>query len=527
MLAIVHNPWRVFLCAAACGCLGLVATAPVMGKAPPAKPAPAAGPKNKAYDEIPLGDPDPKEWKLKKTTLMAEGKFPEGAAGQEDEKMLDAHYKRLVSEMTHWNVRDSLHLKWREIKKDLNYFGRAPDKSIHEHLRDMMAKKLLPFVINGPKFYPAARFNALLAYGELNTDEGDIGGNGFVPYGPALPLLMDVLKNKDNKYPQYLQPAALAGVTRHILAPKNSITPENRKELVQVLATTLKQPAAEGLSPDVQNYTRRRASDLLRILARWPEANTPDVVTALNQFAADEDAPLDDRCEAIRTLGVLDKKSYPEKNVPAVARTIALLVADVGRQTQAIEAPAAPAAAEPAADADTPPDAGTESADPPAVAAGEQPAAADGAAGPEAMANADGGDKPAAEAPGAVAENAAADGAAPAAAPVPEAPVVKANSLPPDLQAYLLLCLRCGVSGPPDSQGRGLGSAASADNKQLLTDMVGKVDEMLTVLKRKKREDKLNESEIRKMQDLAAGVEAIVGGAPQDADGTTEQARAK
>jgi hypothetical protein len=268
----------------------------------------------------------------------------------------------------------------------------------------------------------------------------------------------------------------------------------------------------------VQNYTRRLASDLLRILARWPEANTAEVVTALNQFAADEDAPLDDRCEAIRTLGALDKKSYPEKNLPAVARTIALLVADVGRQTQAIEAPAVPAAAEPEAEAETPADAGAETADAPAVDA-EGAAAADGAA----VAGA--GDKPA-DAAAAVAENAAAEGAVPAAgaAPVAEAPVVKANSLPPDLQAYFLLCLRCGVSGPPDTQGRGLGSAASADNKQLLADMVGKVDEMLAVLKRKKREDKLNETEIRKLQDLAAGVEAIVGGDPQDADGTTEQA---
>ena len=57
--------------------------------------------------------------------------------------------------------------------------------------------------------------------------------------------------------------------------------------------------------------------------------------------------------------------------------------------------------------------------------------------------------------------------------------------------------------------------------------MVSKMDEMLNVVKRKKRDDKLNENEVRKLQDLAAGVEAIVGGAPADADGTTEQARAQ
>lgn len=515
MLAMSRNPWRTCLCVAALGCLCAELVVPAAGKAPPAKRPPAAA-KNKAYEELPLGPPDPKEWKLKKTTLMAEGKFPEGAEGQDDEKMFDDHYKRLVAEMTHWNVRDSLHLKWREIKKDLNGFGRAPDKSLHVKLRDMMAKKLLPFLINGPKFNPAARFNALLAYGELNTDEGDLGGNGCVPYGPALPLLIDVLKNKDAKYPDYLQLAALTGVIRHILAPKNSVTPENRKELVQVLAATLRKPAAEGGSSDVQNYTRRRASDLLRLLARWPEANNADVVTALNQFATDEDAPLDDRCEAIRTLGVLDKKSYPEKNVPAVARTIALLVAEVGRQTPALEAPAE---AEEEPEADVPAE-GAENGDAPAVAASAEPAAADGAGSPDA----EGAAKPPADPPAVAADGAVADAAVPA-----EAPVAKAqSSLPPDLQAYLLACLRCGVAGPsPDIQGRGLASAASADNKQLLDDMVAKVDEMLNVVKRKKREDKLNETEIRKLQDLATGVEAIIGHTPPDADGTTEQARAQ
>ena len=97
MLAIVRKPWHASLCAAAFGCLGLAAAASVLfvgapagAKRPPPK-APA-GPKNKAYEEIAIKDPDPKEWKLKKATLMAEGKFPEGAAGQEEEEMFDEHY---------------------------------------------------------------------------------------------------------------------------------------------------------------------------------------------------------------------------------------------------------------------------------------------------------------------------------------------------------------------------------------------------------------------------------------------------
>ncbi len=270
------------------------------------------------------------------------GKFSEGAAGEEEEKMFTNHYKLLVAEMTHWNVRDSLHLKRLELKKDLNGYGRAPDKSLHTKLRDMMGS-FLPKVFENPKFSPAARYNTLIAYGELNSDEGDIGGNGAVPHGKALPVLLSVFKNKDGRYPAYLQFGALAGICRHLTSSKNAITPEYRKELVQALVGWLHNPP-EGFRPEVQNFMRRRASDVLRILAaRGPEANTPDVVTALNHFAADEEVPLDDRCETIRTLGTLDKKSFPEKSVPAVARTIALLVAEVGRQTPALQPVIAPA----------------------------------------------------------------------------------------------------------------------------------------------------------------------------------------
>jgi hypothetical protein len=427
---------------------------------------------------------------------MAEGRFPEGAAGEEDKKMFDNHYKLVVAEMTQWQYRAMLHTKWRDLKNDMKGFWRAPDKTLHTKLVGDMAK-LLPIVFEaskGQKYSPFARYTALLTYGELNSDEGaDAGGAGVVPYAEALPRLIAVLKNKDNKYPAYLQWAAFAGMTRHIVCTKNSITPENRKELVQILAAWLKNPPADGITPEVQSFTRRRASDLLRLLAgRWPEANNVDVVTALNQFAADEDAPLDDRCEAIRTLGSLDKKSFPEKNIPAVARTIALLTAEVGRLTPAPQPIAAPAveegAEEPAADGAAPP------ADAPAVAEKAPPAAV-----------------------------AAADPAVPAE----EASVGKSqNVLPPDLQAYFLTCLRSGVLGPPDVQSRGLGSAATADNKQLLMDVVGKIDEMIAVVKRKKREDKLSEDEIRKLQDLATGVETIIGHKPADADGATEQARA-
>ena len=150
---------------------------------------------------------------------------------------------------------------------------------------------------------------------------------------------------------------------------------------------------------------------------------------------------------------------------------------------------------------------------------------------------------PAAE-PGAAAAEAPADAANPdaasllrqspavAEAEVPAVPEAKPdheikNRSSPELQGYFLYCLKSGIEGRGDGKARGLAGAATAENKQLLSDVMGKLDEMLNVVKKKKHEDKLNEDEIRKLQDLATSVETLIGHKQADADGTSEQARAQ
>ena len=465
-----------------------------------AKKAPPAAKGKPQYESIPTGGlKDPADWKLKKTSLIAEGKVAEGEAGQADDTVFTNHYKLLITEMTQPANRPTVHLKRVELRKDLNAFGRSPDKSLHTKLRDMLAKSLLPKVFRGD-YSPEARANALIAYGDLNADEGDIGGAGSVPYPAALPGLIAVLKNQDPKikYPTYLQSVALVGINRHLMSAKGTVPADQRKEIAQVMASWLRKPPSDGLSVDVQHFFRRRAVDVLRtIAAKGPEANTPEVASSLQQFAADEDAPLDDRCEAIRMLGMLDKKSFPEKNVPVVARTIALLAAEVGRQTAALPPPVVPAEVE---------------AKPEDAAAADAPAEE---APPADETNADTPAAPVAAAPPAV--PAAADEAA-------EKPIAKSGkTLLPEMQTYFLYCLRLGLGGAP--AGRGLASAATADNKQLLVDLTAKIDEMIEVVKKKKKDDRLNEGEIRKLRDLATGLEAIIGHPPATAEGTAEQAR--
>ena len=285
-----------------------------------------------------------------------------GKATDEERETFSAHYWAVLGEFTQQAHCASLHEKRAALKKQLNILGRYEDKSLHDALVTFFATNF-PKVFESDAFSPAARVNCLLVYSDLNSNEGeDIVATGAVPLAKALPTLIDVLKNKDGKFPAYLQPVALVGVTRHVFSSKGSLTSEQRKDLVQTLSGWLRDPQLKGVTPEVQNFVRRRAGEVLRVLApKWPEANSADVAGALNQFAGDEDAPLDDRCEAARTLGVLDSKSFSEKTIPVIVRTLATLATEVGRQTAApaeIEVAAADEPAEDAADgADANPDA--------------------------------------------------------------------------------------------------------------------------------------------------------------------------
>jgi hypothetical protein len=483
MLANACNFWRtLFLATAGAGVL-LPALSPV---------AHAADARPKQYKTWVGTVKDPAEWKSKRTTITEGGVAPDEAS----QEMFNQHCKFIIADLTGRTNDWKFHDKRQTVRKELYNLGTKPSMALHDSLVAML-HLTLPKAFENEDFFPAARVACLLLYGDLNSKEGALNGSGAVPLGTAFQKLLEVLKNQGGKYPTYLQIDALVGVARHV---EVAGTADSRRALAQTMLDWLQKPAAEGVSDDVHNYMRRRASDVLRMLAtKGPEANSPDITNALRQFAADEDARLDDRCESIRTIGLLDKKSFSDKNISTVARTIALLAAEVGRQTAAPALEIVPEVA-PTANGADPAD--------PAAAATDAPA---DAAAPDA----------AAEPPAAVVV--AAKPVEPPVAEVEQAAVKSQAVLPPELQTYFLSCLRSGLSGTDASHG--VASAAKADNKQLVGDLTTKIDAMVDIVKKKKKDEKLNEVEIKKLRDLATGLETIIGHGPGAPDAATEQAR--
>jgi hypothetical protein len=216
---------------------------------------------------------DTPSWRSNYKRLLADGK---AADDIELHAVFERHYRAVLGEFTLASHADRLTEKRYLLKKNLNVLGRAPNKSLHEALVTM-ASTFAQMVFSSNEFSPEARVNCLLLYGDLNEDEGDIAGHGALPLSKTLPTLISILKNKDGKFPNYMQPVALVGVARYVKNPRSSLNAEHCQEVRQTLARWLKDdvlPFADDLPPELQICVSGEATDVLSILAaREPQTS--------------------------------------------------------------------------------------------------------------------------------------------------------------------------------------------------------------------------------------------------------------
>jgi uncharacterized protein (UPF0147 family) len=177
-------------------------------------------------------------------------------------------------------------------------------------------------------FHPAARYNAMLLLGHLNTSDAVTFGDRRpeVPMIEVLRFMLDELAN-----PQQIDAvrvAALNGILRHVKIDRD--LPDGSRRLVGNAAETMivnsmlnlldaKQPP-EGRSAEAHVWMQRRAADVLGMLGSVGQGNR--VVTALEQIVADDDLPVNLRCSASDALGQLNYPANPNINAVAIAKRL-------------------------------------------------------------------------------------------------------------------------------------------------------------------------------------------------------------
>ena len=173
-------------------------------------------------------------------------------------------------------------------------------------------------------YHPAARYNAMLMIGMLNSSEAVTVGDAKGPPVPlifALKFMLDELNN-----PQQLDAvrvAALIGIQRHVRIDRDlpdanrRLVGNNAENMIVDAMTNLlnaKDPP-EGRSPAGHAWIQRQAAEVLGMLGSVGQGNR--VVTALEQVVADDTRPIALRCAAADALGQL---SFPgDANLDAVS----------------------------------------------------------------------------------------------------------------------------------------------------------------------------------------------------------------
>jgi hypothetical protein len=177
-------------------------------------------------------------------------------------------------------------------------------------------------VIAKGNYHPAARINAILLLGGLNSREAVLLGEPKSPPEPLIAALAFMLGEFENEQqPDGVKAACLAGMLRHVkldrLLPQANRrlvgnTAESR--IVDAMVKLLQQDQApEGRSSSGHVWMRRRAAEILGWLG---STGGGEVTKELERIAADESQSVALRCDAAEALGRLN---YGQNGAPSPA----------------------------------------------------------------------------------------------------------------------------------------------------------------------------------------------------------------
>ena len=229
-------------------------------------------------------------------------------ADAEEEKRWEHFTALLISQLT-WKdtlassgTRNGLKAQRDEIKRVLMLLGQAAVKDAHTAFNQKLLSDLKEIAGN-QKYHPAARVNAVLILGDLNSVEPNAQGLGAVPWSEVLPLLQNTVTNEKTNID--LRVVAMAGLLRHA---QNQIVPAERAKVARDMVDLLTVTPEDGMKPG-EAWLRHRALDVLAAMAakNWNEARVPGMVNVINKLVADRGASMQTRADATRLLGQVVK----------------------------------------------------------------------------------------------------------------------------------------------------------------------------------------------------------------------------
>ena len=206
-----------------------------------------------------------------------------------------------------------------------------PLLQVHDFLVDLVYQTMLPLIRGN--YHPAARCNAMLLLGSLNSQDPVFVGDKKRPPVPliqSLKVMLDELGN--DQQVDGVRAAALVGILRHVEIDRQLANqPGGQRRLLGNNAETTivdamlnlinaTEPPADR-SPDGHTWMRRRAVEILGYLGS-PGPNDR-VLTALDGILADNKAPVPLRCSAAEAFGRLQFPANAKLAVAELSKKLA------------------------------------------------------------------------------------------------------------------------------------------------------------------------------------------------------------
>lgn len=193
----------------------------------------------------------------------------------------------------------------------------------------------IPFcqeLLDDKAYHPAARHNAVILLGMLNTREGDSRAGRFpFPSSPALKVLVNVLD--DAKYEPFLKVGAVAGIKRHLeveRAAKGTLLDAASKATVTNQAMAILAETATGQTDwedEVSYWLKRRSVQLLGLMGN-PGASGEVYEAIVKRLKTKTDGEFWLRFDCLTALSQIDLKTVPSNKLKGITYDVADFVVE-------------------------------------------------------------------------------------------------------------------------------------------------------------------------------------------------------
>lgn len=239
---------------------------------------------------------------------------------QRVEQFLVTYY---LARWTHLANAKDLHNYRLEMAGDIAKLPDAGKKSF----MDILASNLTKIAANN-SFYPACRYNAVLAIAEMNIKEGARDG-APVPYVGVLKRLCDFCDSDKVVLPDYVRLGALVGVIRHT---ELGIADAANRTMVQTMLLKLLSPQyiqEKHYRPEVMSWFELKAMEGLTNLKTPAGPKGPtETLDALRGVIEQKSRSLDVRCLAARGIAAMDLTTLKGYDTVGLAKSVAMLAKD-------------------------------------------------------------------------------------------------------------------------------------------------------------------------------------------------------